>query len=129
MIDKKQTAGLVIIAISVILFFVLFFAIRVAKNDNIIETAVGKSFTITLDSNPTTGYHWQIARQMDTGMVELIDSQYIAPKTDLVGAPGKEEWHFRAIREGKAIISFDYVRPWEKDELPGQTESFIVIIR
>ena len=129
MIDKKQTAGLVIIAISVILFFVLFFAIRAAKNDNIIETAVGKSFTITLDSNPTTGYHWQIARQMDTGMVELIDSQYIAPKTDLVGAPGKEEWHFRAIREGKAIISFDYVRPWEKDELPGQTESFIVIIR
>lgn len=124
-----KTLGLVIIAISVILFFAMFFAIRGAKNDNIIETTVGKSFTITLDSNPTTGYQWQITRQMDTGMVELIDSQYIAPKTGLVGAPGKEEWHFRAIREGKAIISFDYVRPWEKDELPGQTESFIVITR
>ena len=124
-----KTLGLVIIAISVILFFAMFFAIRGAKNDNIIETTVGKSFTITMDSNPTTGYQWQIARQMDTGMVELIDSQYIAPKTGLVGAPGKEEWHFRAIREGKAIISFDYVRPWEKDELPGQTESFIVITR
>ena len=124
-----KTLGLVVIAISVILFFAMFFAIRGAKNDNIIETTVGKSFTITMDSNPTTGYQWQIARQMDTGMVELIDSQYIAPKTGLVGAPGKEEWHFRAIREGKAIISFDYVRPWEKDELPGQTESFIVITR
>ena len=127
--NKRQISGILIIAVSVIVFFVLFFAIRDAKNDKIVETAVGKSFTITLDSNPTTGYQWQIARQMDTGLVELIDSQYIAPETNLVGAPGKEEWHFRAIREGKAIISFDYVRPWEKDELPSQTESFIVIIR
>jgi inhibitor of cysteine peptidase len=127
--DKRQISGTLIIVVSVILFFVLFFAIRGARNDNIIETAVGKSFTITLDSNPTTGYRWQLARQMDTGLVELVNSQYIAPKTDLVGAPGHEEWHFKAIREGKAIISFDYVRPWEKDELPVQTESFIIIIR
>ena len=127
--DKRQITGILIIAVSVILFFVLFFAIRGAKNDKIVEAAVGKNFTITMDSNPTTGYQWQIARQMDTGLVELIDSQYIAPKTGLVGAPGKEEWHFKAIKEGKAIISFDYVRPWEKDELPAQTETFIVIIR
>jgi inhibitor of cysteine peptidase len=127
--DKRQITGTLIIAVSVILFFVLFFAIRGAKNDKIVETAVGKSFTVTLDSNPTTGYQWQIARQMDTGLVELIDSRYIAPKTDLVGAPGHEEWHFKTIKEGKAIISFEYARPWEKDELPVQTESFIVIIR
>lgn len=129
--DKKQITSTLIIAVSVILFFVLFFAIRGAKNDNIIETTVGKSFTITLDSNPTTGYQWQIVRQMDTGLLELIDSQYIAPtpKTNLVGAPGKEEWHFKAIREGKAIISFEYVRSWKKDELPVQSESFIIIIR
>ena len=127
--NKRQITGILIIAVSVILLFVLFFAIRGAKNDKIIETNVGKSFIITLDSNPTTGYQWQIARQMDTGMVELIDSQYIAPKTGLVGAPGHEEWHFKAIKEGKAIISFEYVRPWEKDELPSQAESFIVIIR
>jgi inhibitor of cysteine peptidase len=127
--DKRQISGTLIIAVSVILFFVLFFAIRGAKNDKIIETTVGKSFTITLDSNPTTGYQWQIARQIDTGLVELIDSQYIAPKTGLVGAPGHQEWNFKVIKEGKAIISFEYVRQWEKDELPVQTESFIVIIR
>jgi inhibitor of cysteine peptidase len=127
--DKRQITVILIIAVSVMLFFVLFFAIRGTKSDRIIETAVGKNFTITLDSNPTTGYNWQIVRQMDTGLVELVDSQYIAPKTDLVGSPGHEEWHFKAIREGKAIISFEYKRPWEKDESPVQTESFIVIIR
>jgi predicted secreted protein len=126
---KRQITGTLIIAVSVILFFVLFFAVRSAKNDNIIETTVDMSFTIILDSNPTTGYQWQIAKQMDTGLVELIDSWYIAPETDLVGAPGHEEWRFKAVKEGKAIISFEYVRPWEKGELPVQTESFIVIIR
>ncbi len=54
--DKRQITGTLIIAVSVILFFVLFFAIRGAKNDKIIEANVDKSFTITLDSNPTTGY-------------------------------------------------------------------------
>jgi inhibitor of cysteine peptidase len=127
--DKRQITSTLIIAVSVILFFVLFFAIRAAKNDSVIETTAGKGFTITLDSNPTTGYKWQIARQIDAGLVELVDSQFIAPKTDLVGAPGREEWHFKAIKQGKAIISFEYVRPWEKDELPVQTESFIVVIR
>ena len=127
--DKRQIAGTLIIAVSVILFFVLFFAIRGAENDKIIETTIGKGFTITLDSNPTTGYQWQIAKALDTGLIKLIDSQYIAPKTDLVGAPGHEEWHFKAQKSGKAIISFDYIRPWEKDELPVQTESFIIIIR
>ena len=126
--DKRQITGILIIAVSVILFFVLFFAIKGAKNDKITETTLGKSFTITLASNPTTGYQWQLARQMDTGMVELIESRYIAPKTDLAGAPGREEWYFKAIKEGKAIISFEYVRPWEKDESPSQTESFIIII-
>jgi len=125
----RPLTGILIIAVSVVLFFVLFFAVRNTENSNVIETNIGKSFAITLDSNPTTGYQWQIARQLDTGLLELVDSQYISSKTDLVGAPGKEEWSFKAIRAGKAIISFDYVRPWEKNELPAKTNSFIVIIR
>ncbi len=125
----RASAGILIIAVSVVLFFILFFAIRNTENSKFIETSVGRSFTITLDSNTTTGYQWQIARQLDTGLLELIDSKYIAPKTGLAGAPGREEWFFKATRAGKAIISFNYVRPWEKDGLPTQTDSFIVIIR
>ena len=124
----RPLTGILIILISVVLFFVLFFAVRNSPNSKIIETNIGESFTITMDSNPTTGYQWQVARQLDAGLVELIGSQYIHPKTDLVGAPGKEEWSFKAIRAGKTIISFDYVRPWEKNELPAQTDTFIIII-
>ena len=124
----RPLTGILIIAVSVVLFFVLFFSVRNTENSKVIEASVGKSFTITLDSNPTTGYQWQITRQLDTGLLKLVDSKYIAPKTGLVGAPGKEEWTFKATRAGKAIISFDYVRPWEKDEMPAQSDSFIIII-
>ena len=124
----RASAGILIIAVSVVLFFILFFAIRNTENSKFIETSVGRSFTITLDSNTATGYQWQIARQLDTGLLELVDSRYIPPKIDLVGTLCKEEWAFKAIRAGKAIISFNYVRPWEKDELPAQTDSFIIII-
>jgi inhibitor of cysteine peptidase len=127
--NKRQLTSILVVAVSVILFFALFFAIRGARNDKIMETTAGESFTITLDSNPTAGYKWRIAQQIDTGLLELIDSRFIAPKTNLVGAPGQEKWHFKAIKTGKAIISFDYIRPWEKDELPAQRETFIVIIR
>jgi len=125
----RPLTGILIIVISVVLFFVLFFAVRNSENSKVIEAKVGNSFTITLDSSPTTGYQWQIARQIDTGLLELIGSQYIPSKIDLVGVPGKEEWVFKAVRAGKAIISFNYVRPWDKDGLPAQTDSFIVIIR
>jgi len=126
---KKQITVILIIAVSVILFFVLFFGIKNAKSERIIETALNKNFTISLVSNPTTGYQWQIVRQMDTGLLELLNSKFIAPETNLVGAPGHEEWSFKAIKKGKTIISFAYSRPWEKDELPVQIETFIIIIK
>jgi inhibitor of cysteine peptidase len=127
--NKRQLISILIIAVSVILFFVLFFGIRGAEDDRIIEATAGRSFTITLDSNPSTGYQWEISKQPDRSMLELVDTKYIPSEIEIPGAPGKEEWTFKTIKTGKAIISFDYVRPWEKDELPVQTESFIIIIR
>jgi predicted secreted protein len=127
--NKRQLISILIIAVSVILFFVLFFGIRGAKDDRIIEIATGKSFSIILDSNPSTGYLWEISKQPDKSMLELVDTKYIPSEIEIPGAPGKEEWTFKAIKTGKAIISFDYIRPWEKHELPARTESFIVIIK
>ena len=124
----RPLTGILIIVISVVLFFVLFFAIRNTENSKVIETNIGKSFAINLDSNPSTGYQWQIVKALDTGLLELVDSKYIPPETNLVGAPGKEEWTFRAIKAGKAIISFNYVRSWENNVAPAKTDYYIVMI-
>ncbi len=98
------------------------------ESDKVIKINAGNNFTITLDSNAATGYKWEIANSLDVELVKLLDSKYIPSKTDIVGAPGKEEWTFKAIKSGKAIISFNYARPWDKKTLSAQSDSYIVII-
>ncbi len=78
------------------------------------EVPAGREFTITLASNPTTGYSWQLAGAPDEKIAKLVGSKFNAPQTDLVGAPGEEVWTFTAVAPGKTTLTFHYVRPWEK---------------
>jgi len=41
--DKRQVAGILIIAVSIILFFVLFFSIKNIENSKNIEVLAGKN--------------------------------------------------------------------------------------
>ena len=127
--NKKQLTGSLIIAVMIALFFILFFAVKQAENSKVIKVNAGSNFTITLDSNATTGYKWEIANVLDVRLLKLVGSKYIPTKTDIVGAPGKEEWTFKAMAAGKAVISFKYARPWEKDKPPVQADSFLIIIK
>lgn len=94
-----------------------------------IETAVGEEFIISLDSNRTTGYGWQIAGALDPDMLKIVEIQHRSPVTRLVGAGGKDTWTLLALRPGSAQISFEYVRPWEKDVPPAKKSSFTVTIK
>ena len=80
-----------------------------------INVSAGQNFKILLESNPTTGYKWQLARPLDRSMLKLVNSSYKAGGGNLVGSGGNELWTFKAKNPGKAKIYFEYVRPW-KDE-------------
>jgi predicted secreted protein len=88
-----------------------------------------KDFTITLESNKTTGFGWDIATPIDENVVKFIGCEYIAADTGVVGSGGREMWSFRALRPGKANISFKYIRPWEKDVPPAKNLTFNVVIK
>jgi len=89
---------------------------------------LGQTIVLTLESNATTGYGWQLADPIDPKIIKFISSQYIAPKTELVGAGGKEEWAFETVGKGSAKIELKYVRPWEKDQAPVKTKTFILCV-
>ncbi|MCX5715841.1 MAG: protease inhibitor I42 family protein [Candidatus Omnitrophica bacterium] len=100
-----------------------------AAPPNMINTRKGQQFIITLESNRTTGYEWQIASPLDKKIVKFIDSMYsVKHKNSLVGAGGDEKWIFRAIGKGKTTISLKYIRAWEKDTPPAQTADYTVIV-
>jgi inhibitor of cysteine peptidase len=99
------------------------------KASDPLEVALGQEFAITLASNATTGYHWELVAPLDETVVKLISSEYKTPDTKALGAPGQEIWTFRAVGKGNTVIGLKYVRPWEKDVAPVETASHVVTVR
>lgn len=87
----------------------------------LIEVEVGGEFAIILESNPTTGYQWKLAEELDGEIVALVKTEYEAPETDLLGASGEEKWTFEGVGVGETAITLAYVRPWEQAG-PAMTE-------
>lgn len=93
-----------------------------------IEVKVGDEFIISLESNATTGYAWQLTGELDEDVVELVGSEYIPEEgaEERVGAGGIEEWTFKASGRGSTTVSLEYVRSWEEGEPPAREEDFQV---
>ncbi|MDP3804570.1 MAG: protease inhibitor I42 family protein, partial [Candidatus Omnitrophota bacterium] len=100
-----------------------------SKADNPIEANIGTDFIITLESNRTTGYEWQLAKPLDKTIVDFVSSEYIKGSSDLIGSGGREMWRFKTVGLGKSTISFQYIRPLEKDTPPAANKDFIVIVK
>lgn len=91
-----------------------------------IEAQTEKAFTITLESNRTTGYEWQLAPATDETIVKFISCEYIPARTGLIGSGGREIWTFIPLRPGRTSIGFVYTRPWEKDNPPAKKSVFTI---
>ena len=80
--------------------------------DATMSAPVGGTFHVTLDSNPSTGYHWQV-KSIDNSIVKQTDDRYVAQTSGLVGAPGNQIITFQALAAGHTTIELQYVRPWD----------------
>jgi inhibitor of cysteine peptidase len=94
-----------------------------------VDLAVGQSLVVTLDSNASTGYSWSLAQNSDETVLNKTGNEYISPQTTLVGAGGKEEWTFKALKKGTSSISMVYSRPWETDTPPAKTFDLTVVVK
>jgi len=83
-----------------------------------VEVAVDGSLTITLCSNPTTGFQWVESAQIsDQTVLQQTSHKFVPPEeTGVAGAAGKEIWTFKALKKGTSTISMEYSRPWEGGE-------------
>lgn len=78
------------------------------------DTEVGGGFTLSLDSNPTTGYSW--TAHFDGQLLQLTACEF-EPSSDLIGAGGVETFEFTAVQEGDSTIVMVYERTWEEGYL------------
>ena len=91
------------------------FRIFAADTTNEVKLAVGQTYSIDLDSNPTTGYSWKLASPTNSVFM-LVTNSYEPGKhpTGMVGVGGVEHWIFKTMQKGRAELTLEYMRPWEK---------------
>jgi predicted secreted protein len=105
--------------------------VSAADSGSTIELAVGETLTVTLESNPTTGFSWALAANSDEAVLQEVDHEYVADasaETPLAGAGGVENWTFKALAKGETTISMEYSRPWEGGEKAAQTFDLTVAV-
>ena len=84
-------------------------------SEQVINTTVNQEFTIALDSNPTTGYGWEVS--YDENMLSLEKEEYNPDEKEpgLVGAGGTQYYRFQALKVGETEITVTYKRSWETE--------------
>jgi inhibitor of cysteine peptidase len=83
-------------------------------SDEEIEVVVNEVFTITLDSNPTTGYRWKV--NYDDNFLDLIFRKFYQ-LTDSIGSGGYEKFEFRGPIPCETKVEMIYKREWEEKSL------------
>lgn len=103
--------------------------------DEPVEVEEGLQFILVLESNPSTGYAWQLSEPLDEELLRLVGMSFEkkggshGEGEEVVGAPGEELWTFEALKAGSTEVKLEYVRPWEKEERPEETAVFEVKIK
>lgn len=94
-----------------------------------VEMRVGDSLKLALCSNPTTGFQWEPAAISDPSVLQQVGQGLQPPAEGGVGAPGRQEWSFRAIRAGSSSVAMQYSRPWPGGEKGVWTFDLKVVAR
>jgi inhibitor of cysteine peptidase len=82
-----------------------------------IELILPGSLTVSLDSNPTTGYQWGEAEISAPSVIAQVSRNFVEPEdTGVVGSGGTDVWTFDSKAAGTATIKMSYGRPWEGGE-------------
>lgn len=92
-------------------------------NNKIIKVKLGNIFKLSLDSNPTTGYRWEV--NFDSDFIKLEKKIYTQSNSKL-GGGGKEHFSFISLKYGKTTITMQYKRSWKKTEI--KKEKFLIEI-
>lgn len=111
----------------------LFQALMLDEKDNEQEITLNgrEMLVLTLESNPSTGFRWEVA-QLEGRVLQSrgepkwqpYDSTRILP-----GMGGWEIFHFKAAQVGQSPLKLVYHRPWETNIEPLETFTAQVVVR
>ncbi len=104
-------------------------SVVLGDEDNGSEVSIesGERFEVRLESNPSTGFSWQLDVTAIEGVIELTASSLEEPAdAAIVGAAGTEVFEFEAIAHGAGVLRLEYLRPTDDPPIPERIVEFII---
>ena len=97
------------------------------ENGKTISLSKGATLIVQLASNPSAGYSW--ALEGDPSPLKLVNSEYKQDQSGKMGAPGVQQFRFKATADGASTLKLVYRRPWEKHVAAAKTFTLNVNVR
>ena len=101
--------------------------LEVTDPNKTIEAAPGDHFTITLRTNPASGYHWGLAEELDSNIVEYVWKDFVPTQPDMPNSTGKDVWRFKAVAPGETEIVLGYYMGMTEDS--AEMLTFMVVVK
>ena len=98
-----------------------------SDDGKVIGLEAGQMLAVRLDSNPSTGYSWQVGQVDEAVLKQQGEPQFIQPADSPPGAGGAQVFLFTAIAAGQITLVLVYKRPSDSNIAPVQT--FTVQVR
>jgi inhibitor of cysteine peptidase len=94
-----------------------------------VEVKKGQILVITLESNPTTGYRWEVLKINEAMLEQLGEPEFISSDSEgLVGVGGVEVLRLKAVGVGTTYLELGYLRFWEEDVAPLMLYNLSIVI-
>lgn len=99
-------------------------------NGGQVTLEAGQTLAISLPSNPSTGYSWEVESIDAAVLSQTGDPEFESEaEGDVVGAGGTETFRFEAVASGTVQLTLIYHRPFEEGVDPVDTFSITVEVR
>lgn len=98
-------------------------AVSQKDNGTTLTAMVGQDIVMSLAGNPTTGYSWDVKDIKGDAVERVGEVKYKADAhpPGMVGVGGGFTAKFKAAKPGKATVTLEYRRPWEKNAKAAET--------
>ena len=73
-----------------------------------IEVTAGNEFTITVRTNLSPAYHWEVGEALDTKFVQYVWKNHVPDDPNNPSSSGRDIWRFLAVAPGKTTITLGY---------------------
>jgi inhibitor of cysteine peptidase len=94
-----------------------------------IEVTAGNDFKIIIESNPSTGYHWEMTGAFEENVVKYVSNEFRAQEPVAPGSGGSDVWIFHAVAAGETTVTLGLYPPSNDPVEPTQTVTFTIIVK